>query len=343
MRKLRKVREWDALEPSPVSGSFLCVLEVDPQGYEVVDNMKPFVGEPPKYLAPEFHESHVWPHLIRLKFDPGEYEPRTREGGREFYPGLFLEGPFLVQRRNNVVRKVTVKHDPLALTGLHIEFSNLKTRDDIERFASRYGCLGYGYSLESNDSPTEKLQRPYGESVSFWFHHVSLIRMIRKLWEFVEVENELALRPYITRSLSRPFSKQAYIDFGIPNTHPHDTFRWKDIGDSEDDAFAYVEDDESTLVELAYITIAQIVQYELRAATRLSVVPGDPDFYIIVTDMLGALYWHLSRELSGIGANVRLCHFCHTLMHDARVDAKYCSAACRQKAFQLKKKSEDKS
>lgn len=343
MRKLRKVREWDALEPSPVSGSFLCVLEVDPQGYEVVDRYKPYVSDPPKYLAPEFHASHVWPRLFRTRFDPDEYEPRTRDTGRDFYPGWFLEGPFLVPKRSAAGRKVTIKHDPLALTGLHVEFGALKDREAIERFASRYGCLGYSYVLEATDAGADATRKPDGESVQFWFHHISLIRLIRALWGFIEADNELALRPYITRSTARPFSRQAYADFGVHDTTPHTTFSLRDIGDSEDDAYAYNEDNESTLIELAYRTIAQIVQYELREATRLSVVPGDPEFYIIVTDLLGALYWHLSRELSGLGANVRLCHFCNTLMHDARVDAKYCSDACRQKAFQLKKKQDQNS
>lgn len=345
VRKLRRVRDWDVLEPSPISGSFLCVIEVDSEGYEVADNLAAQLVVP-KQLAEEFWESHARPSLLRRVFDPVEDEPRTEEwSGYPYYGHDLYQGPFLVARRSNVVRKVCITHDPLALTGLHVEFAELKTHQDIERFASRYGTLGYGYRVgDSNQSRVDyDVKRMYGESVQFWLHHVGYVRLIRNLWPLIAEENDIALRPYITRSASRPFSRQAYAEFGGPLTVIHETFKLHDIGDTLDQIYAYEDFDDGTPSEIGYHAIGNLIQYEIRQATRLSLMPGDPSFYIIVTDLLGAIYWHLSRELNGLSANVRLCHHCNTLIQDARVDAKYCSAACRQKAFQLKKKQDQKS
>lgn len=169
--------------------------------------------------------------------------------------------------------------------------------------------------------------------------------MIRSLWPAICAEDEKALAPYITRSEVRPFSRKAYEDLATPFTEPHFTFPLGSIEDYPNDEIFRYDDyaDDASLCDIAYEVTRQIVEAELREATVLSFLPGDPNFYIIVTDLLGAIYWHLARELSGAPQNYRLCQHCQSLIRDARTDAKYCSASCRQKAFQLKKKQEDQS
>lgn len=319
MRRLAKVRQWDILEPNPWSGSVLSATRVDRDGYKVRDG----------FQVQHFNDGK--PYVIRMRYDPADEPDSASVETPQIDIEPFLAGPFLVEAKPKAFHQVGVTHNPLALTGLHVEFSELRTNQDIERFSSRYGQLGYGFQVQSSSSAFGGASSTlYGESVRFWYHHIGIVRLFRRIWPLISDEREEELVPFVSRQIGVGFTEVAFDRFATPFSQPFGT------------ASKYEIEDEP-LSTIGYWTIDEYVNEQIQNATCLRMNAGDPNVYIIVSDLLGALYWHLARELAGSTPHIRLCQHCQSLIHDARVDAKYCSADCRQKAFQLKKKQGNQS
>lgn len=336
MRQIRRVEEWpEAMAPSPITGSVQCTVFVDRHGYEFVEGLQ---------VCEDDAET---PIFMRTRHHPSRYPNLTEREPPPFAEDLFTDGPFLLPKKMGPGRRAGFAHDPLAVESLHIEFAGLRNPTDVSRFACKYGLLGYAYQLEADeDNPGLALPSPpYGESFEFWMHHVGTVRLHRALWPMILAEENVKLDRYVDRDTSKEsqnFTDAAYEEFANEFTLPT-TSEYFEGSYSSGLNFQVPPMDDRPASQLAYDCLASDLNDQLRAATEVYVEPPDPNVYIVVTDLLGAIYWHLSREVTGSSSMVKFCHQCQGLIRDARADAKYCSNACRQKAYQAKKKSEDKS
>lgn len=335
MRRLRAARNVGPVcEPSPISGSILCTVYVDRAGYVLKD-------------CDEFEVVETdaeTPKTYRARQDPLTFPELWQE--EEFENAeLFLDGPFLVPQQT-LPRRGHTAHDPLAIEGLHVEFAEIRGPVDALRFANSYGLLGYAYALESTTMDATQSGLILGESLEFWMHHVGTVRMFRALWPLVATKDNVRLERYVNR-----FTEGDQPDFSsiaieeLANEFTLQTTSARVYGTFEHGPVIPepAKVDEAPAWQLAYDRIHLALNLELRASTRIHVQPPDPNPYVIVTDLLGAIYWQLAREMMGVVPRAQFCQHCHSLIKNARVDAKFCSTSCRQKAFQLKKKQGNQS
>lgn len=330
MRKLKRVKAWhEVFGADGIDKSVICTVHLHKGGYEFLKGKYEVLTEGDD------------PVTYRVRHNPAEYPELVREEHFDF-ASRFVGGPFLVPRKEPAKWGV-VSHDPLTLSGLHIEFASIRTAQDVIQFANRYGMLGYCYALKV---PGSESVAALGESLPFWLHHVGQVRLFRALWQLVEAVDNAKLDRYVNRSTepdSLIFTEEAYREFANEFTLRSQRTYFEGTY-SSGLTFARPQPiDDSPASQLAHTGIVSTLNFEIQEATRVFVSPPDPGPYIAVTDLLGAIYWQLAGEMMGSNPVFKYCQHCQGVIHDARANAKYCSDTCRQKAFQLKKKQGNQS
>jgi len=227
------------------------------------------------------------------------------------------------------------------MEGLHLEFAQIRTDEDALSFASTYGGLGHYYVLVREGEDPHESQQLHAESIAFWHHHAGIVRFVRKVWELLERDDVDALRKLIDPLDERGayIADRAFTEIGGPKTRPVKglyIYLHSIVGDSKT---GFGAPDRFDAVFVARYTIQEIMNLQIQRSIDVYIQPGQMGFYLVVSDLLGAVYWHLAKEITGYPTNARFCEHCHSLIFEARADAKYCSADCRQKAFQQRRRN----
>ena len=228
------------------------------------------------------------------------------------------------------------------------------TEDRILAFANEYGLLGSScialqpesIMLEGDPaSPIPGLRDNLvfdsvgvGESFESWTSEITAMRRALELWTAARDSKLAALR----RMLAPDNIKEAEKEFQTRVNTPVGLFPWPDVSlslsiapyskaDNRCSLMAWLELQETISCRLSKHVVCRIVYSADDRRPRLRFIPKT---------LLGALWLQFARAVDG-GKEDRTCAYCSDWiepMEQGRVTRRYCSDACRRKAFDARKR-----
>lgn len=207
---------------------------------------------------------------------------------------------------------------------LHRNFARINPNDNnaIVSFANRYGLLGEAMGI----FPVTGGELSYwGEPLSVWENEVANCRTFLDIWEMIQNEDAGKLGQIIlwrsspsVRVFASVHSKHRLLASKDVNSHL--LKRWK---------FGYV-------IEPAFYFICSEVNKYLRGQFSFQLFPFNKQIYIMPRNLKAAIWFMFAREITDKPSLIQ-CPLCNDWFQQKDKREKYCSNACRQKAYRERK------
>lgn len=275
----------------------------------------------------------VYEHYPSKVVKPEEYNFSIREKASHGYSYIFKhEAIILGDVFNNQIDIPESEID-----GLAIRFSKLKTIDDINKFAGKYGLLGISISEKNTYDPP--IYGPsWFEPIKAWYCHIEYIRRLLLLYRTlskikkghdVEIEGKLLK----TRESCLIIRNQKLVEItwwdGVSTNHSA-VFGIQDIDFKQ---FA-----ENILIFTIRDNLAGGIKIDFsrkipanNAAIGFRITPQHSTPYL-----LAAIYYDLWNLIND-NRIINVCDYCG-LPLDKKGRGKYCNNACKQADYRKRKK-----
>ena len=231
---------------------------------------------------------------------------------------------------HEMCEKVVTTYWPLKMGGLHRDFAALSLDERaVTAFADRYGLLGY-----ETWHVVTKGEDLLAEPIELWFEAIRTMREIVRLWDlyrdpdaktedFYKVVYDDA--DYANMSLEEVdegvrLSHWIFTNVMLP--HPH-TGR----GEAQ---YRYSAGMVLSGVVSAALSALALPMVEVRKGGQINLVPQN---------LLGALYVLLAQEIMGRTEPPIRCGACGRWFDARHASRRYCSDACKMKAYRQTKKN----
>lgn len=262
----------------------------------------------------------------------------------------------LFQSEKGVIRdtsKKTFNPSIFNRKGIVYEFSNLKTEKDIEKFATKYGMLGIGTPLIDDGTPKKLLEQrenfdfesvtagySYYEPLEIWFFYIQQINKCLKLYkalvnahkgEKVEIEDKILKIGHEFRDIHT----NKLIGYWI---------LWHD---NRNTGTFIPEDYKIDFIDIGRKVLIENIRY--KAMQRIAINPEiivtrKPPLGFVLKEnkytpfLITAIYYDL-WELIANNEPVYFCENPNCKLPFPKVKRqKYCSNACKQEAYRIRKR-----
>lgn len=233
------------------------------------------------------------------------------------------------------------RYEPFAeQSGLFRTFAGLRSEADIVAFANRFGPLGADLSVAIVDDVPEGepwmkgVALYWAEPIEQWLAEAQEMARAISLWELIRAENKSAFLAKLTRSSARLRIKTQRSDTN------HIAKDWVLVKKAENPAMfqAVSEADEKAWPQLL---LKQWVDRGARGRTDFGVSGNDLKATFTPNGLIGALWLQMSLAIDG-HVDFLQCRECSDWFgisaEEARPEKRYCSNACRMRAYRKRKK-----
>ncbi len=274
-------------------------------------------------------QGHSWADLVPSLAD--ESEPLALEWKFDPYQGGYVHdlwhchdirtsGPFLVVEA--WAGSGDLPYNPLDDKLLHRKFGDVQTMEDVMKFANTFGTLGFsihGPYILGDGRTFVGLGEPY----RLWLHETTNVRTLLQVWQVLQ-------EPWSPASLHalRDTLNLADHDF-LNSRRGWELKRW--LASPVLDSFPPGRENAPISLADARLAFHEFINDELNSRILIKISPDENLYFLVVKNLLAAIYVSLANEVLGHTRPSRRCEYCTGYLDDrARSDAKFCSAACRQ-------------
>lgn len=229
-------------------------------------------------------------------------------------------------------------------TGLFRAFASLKTSDDILGFANRYGPLGADASVAIVDVVPEEPWKmglvPYwAEPLMIWQQETRRMATVVGLWDLIRESGASAFSCEIT-------DRKAMITVAEGNAYiaPTDGAQWIIASaDKTPERFEKLKGLDSA--QWPHVLLSELVSEGLRGRVDMTLRydDGAASTGMAPRGLIGGLWLQAALAIGGDKAFNR-CQVCGTwfevMTRQGRKDKRYCSDACRMRAYRQRHKEE---
>ena len=237
-------------------------------------------------------------------------------------------------------RPTTRRYNPFReTTGLFRQFAETTpTEAGIKLFADRYGLLGDEEvrATMATEGPRQRgaaLGRN-GERLAGWNGQIARMQQAVRLWGMVQSGNIAGLAQYIKWDGDQAVSYQG----------PPDLYLIASAEESPEQLTKYTPGDVLRPAQ-TYVQWLTNRMLTTRASPRLlwDTEPDRLSLHLVPRNLLGALWLQFARAIDG-NREFRQCRQCYTWLElspeIARTNRKYCTDACRLRAFRARKEDQ---
>ena len=282
--------------------------------------------------------------IMPVKTDAFAFRWTVEEDGYAWIRGADSD-PRLVAR---VSGSRVLLYEPLKASGLFLEFSKLKSQNDILQFANQHGDIVKTYDI-GDSAKRQEGRWDHGSSLTKWRAEIGDLRTLVQIWEAIEDRNTKALGSLITwkakgvrYEIKTPkFNNRAWL--AHPELHDTRLARFKPgdvLGPSE---YALQAEINRRIADPKYLGDGN----EVAIAPRLVWCPGErsadgtpprPDHHQRLifkpSSLLAAMWLQFAQAVTG-EYQLKRCEGCGKYFQAGpggrRADASTCSDTCRQR------------
>jgi hypothetical protein len=279
-------------------------------------------------------EGYRWVRTLsaQKEFDRGDKEP-----GQEEYEHFITD---------LAPRPFTARfYYPLLNRGLFLRFTNTDpTQEGILAFASEFGLLGTGVRsmifVPKPDDDKHKVMVP-AESISDWNREIFAMRHALRLWQLVQANDIAQLSRYIQWQIPTGVCYNSHPDLprgSHPDAPAHTIFRWIATEDVNPELLSVFQHGDP--VKPAMYQIQQMINQSLLERISPRMLWGADGtrlgLHMVPSGLIGALWLQFAQAITG-NKNYRRCGRCENFFEvspsTARTNRRFCSDACKSKAF----------
>lgn len=222
-------------------------------------------------------------------------------------------------------------YSPLANLALHRIFAKCREVEDVLTFFNEYGPLGVLTCALLKEGAPSGTPATMGEPLDVWVFERARMEYLVSLWDALRLGEESKLRKLIEISGTSVVVSQ---------TNPVG-WQYKDIRSAWSNFLPIPGESEirqaagCLLQQMLHLELAEhsVPNFTLRKGAQIRIQPQT---------LFGALHVQLLREVIGSVQNVVLCPCCGEYFPQEHGRMKYCSQACRQRAYMTRKSGEER-
>jgi hypothetical protein len=290
-------------------------------------------------------------HAIRGRWGRATTRPTWVWATRKGYPGCDPEWFLSTGRSGAGSNTYGSDYDVMARRELYLEFSNLDpdNRDQLDVFANRYGLLGTAVEIDPQDKLTYSQALIFGEPWLEWRHFIREVAEARRFRDAILRGNDGYLEKHLRRLVELDKGKQKQSPVGwhysssvfTVSIVDEQEMRWNpEAGDLDEMKVG------ASVILCRWIS-ARLSEHAVPFVWHSSKT-AKPEFRLMPRNLLGAIWLQLAFAFS-THSSYQDCEQCGKTFELTRVDLanprkkradqKYCSDACKSRAYRVRKQS----